>query len=133
MYLGFGSSLGIFLYHGALKGIPKSLDEAALIDGCSRFKTFWLIIFPMLKPTTITIVVLDIMWIWNDYLLPSLVINQEGSRTLPLMIFYFFGQYTRQWHLAMAGLTIAIVPVLVFYFMAQKHIVKGIISGAVKQ
>lgn len=73
------------------------------------------------------------MWIWNDYLLPSLVINQEGSRTLPLMIFYFFGQYTRQWHLAMAGLTIAIVPVLVFYFMAQKQIVKGIVSGAVKQ
>lgn len=133
MYLGFGCSFAIFLYHGALKGVPTSLDEAALIDGCDRFRTFWLIVFPMLKPTTVTIIVLDIMWIWNDYLLPSLTINREGMRTLPLMIFYFFGQYTRQWHLAMAGLTIAIVPVLVFYFLAQKQIVKGIISGAVKQ
>lgn len=133
MYLGFGCSLAIFLYHGALKGIPSSLDEAALIDGCDRFRTFWLIIFPMLKPATVTVIVLDMMWIWNDYLLPSLVINKEGMRTLPLMIFYFFGQYTRQWNLAMAGLTIAILPVLVFYFLAQKQIVKGIVSGAVKQ
>ncbi|MDP4092190.1 MAG: carbohydrate ABC transporter permease [Bacillota bacterium] len=133
MYLGFGCSLGIFLYHGALKGIPQSLDDAARIDGCGRFRTFWLIVFPMLKPTTVTIIVLDIMWIWNDYLLPSLVVNKQGMRTLQLMIFYFFGQYTRQWHLALAGLTIAILPVLIFYFLVQKQIVKGIISGAVKQ
>lgn len=133
MYLGFGSSLAIFLYHGSLKSIPKSIDEAALIDGCSRLRLFWEIIFPLLKPTTVTIIVLDLIWIWNDYLLPSLTINKEGSRTIQLMIFYFFGQYTRQWHLAMAGLTIAIVPVLVFYFFAQKQIIKGIASGAVKQ
>lgn len=133
MYLGFGCSMGIFLYHGALKGIPVSLDESALIDGCSRFRMFRKIIFPMLKPTTVTVAVLDIMWIWNDYLLPSLVVNKNGMRTIQLMIFYFFGQYTRQWHLAMAGLTIAIAPVLLFYFLAQKQIVRGIISGAVKQ
>lgn len=133
MYLGFGSSLAIFLYHGSLKGIPQALDEAALIDGCGRLKTFWKIIFPILKPTTVTVIVLDIIWIWNDYLLPSLVVNKEGLRTIPLMTFFFFGQYTKQWHLAMAGLTIAILPVLVFYFVAQKQIINGIASGAVKQ
>jgi raffinose/stachyose/melibiose transport system permease protein len=133
MYLGFGCSLGIFLYHGALKGIPASLDESALIDGCSRFGLFWKIVFPMIKPATVTVAVLDIMWIWNDYLLPSLVINKTGMRTVQLMIFYFFGQYTRQWHLAMAGLTIAMAPVLIFFFLAQKQIIRGIISGAVKQ
>ncbi|MDK2806112.1 MAG: maltose transport system permease protein [Thermoanaerobacterium sp.] len=133
MYLGFGSSLGVFLYYGALKGIPTSLDEAALIDGCSRFRIYWNIILPLLNPTTITLAVLDIMWIWNDYLLPSLVINKVGSRTLPLMIFYFFSQYTKQWNLGMAGLTIAILPVLIFYFLAQRKLVTAIIAGAVKQ
>lgn len=135
MYLGLGSgsALAIILYHGALKGVPQSLDEAALIDGCGRLRTFWKIIFPMLKPNTVTIIVLDIIWIWNDYLLPSLIINKEGMRTLPLMTFYFFGQYTKQWHLAMAGLTIAIIPVLIFYFFAQNQIMKGIMSGALKQ
>lgn len=133
MYMGFGSSLAIFLYHGSLKSIPQSLDEAALMDGCGRSRTFWKIIFPMLKPTTVTIVVLDIIWIWNDYLLPSLVINKAGMRTIPLMTFYFFGQYTKQWNLAMAGLTIAIIPVVVFYFLAQKQIINGIISGAIRQ
>lgn len=133
MYLGFGSSLGVFLYYGALKGIPRSIDEAALIDGCSRFRIYWNIILPLLSPTTITLTVLDIMWIWNDYLLPSLVINKVGSRTLPLMIFYFFSQYTKQWNLGMAGLTIAIMPVLIFYFLAQRKLVTAIIAGAVKQ
>ncbi|SNX54816.1 carbohydrate ABC transporter permease [Thermoanaerobacterium sp. RBIITD] len=133
MYLGFGSSLGVFLYYGALKGIPRSIDEAALIDGCSRFRIYWNIILPLLSPTTITLTVLDIMWIWNDYLLPSLVINKVGSRTFPLMIFYFFSQYTKQWNLGMAGLTIAIMPVLIFYFLAQRKLVTAIIAGAVKQ
>lgn len=133
MYLGFGSSMGVFLFYGALKGIPTSIDEAALIDGCGRFRLFWKIIFPLLSPTTITLTVLDIMWIWNDYLLPSLVINKVGSRTLPLMIFYFFSQYTKQWHLGMAGLTIAIVPIIIFYFLAQRKLVSAIIAGAVKQ
>lgn len=133
MYLGFGSSMAIFLYHGALKSIPKSLDEAAIIDGCNRFQAFWMIIFPMLKPTTVTVAILDIIWIWNDYLLPSLVINKKGMETLPIMTFYFFGQYTKQWNLAMAGLTIVMIPVIVFYFAAQKQIIKGITAGAVKQ
>ncbi|RLQ94315.1 carbohydrate ABC transporter permease [Falsibacillus albus] len=132
MYLGFGSSLSIFLYHGTLNGIPKTLDEAAKMDGCNKFQTFWYIIFPMLKPITVTVGILNTIWIWNDYLLPSLVINQEGMQTIPLRMFFFFGEYTKQWHLALAGLTIAIIPVIIGYFFAQREIIKGISDGAVK-
>ncbi|MBS4213739.1 carbohydrate ABC transporter permease [Neobacillus rhizophilus] len=132
MYLGFGASLSIFLYHGTLNGIPKSLDEAATIDGANRFQIFWHIIFPMLKPITVTVAILNTIWIWNDYLLPSLVINQEGMETIPLKMFFFFGEYTKQWHLALAGLTIAIIPVIIAYFFAQREIIKGISEGAVK-
>lgn len=131
MYLGFGSSLSIFLYHGAVKGIPVSLDEAAMIDGASRWKIFWRIIFPMLKPITVTVMILNVIWIWNDYLLPSLVLSQEYA-TIPLRMFFFFGQYTKQWHLALAGLTLAIIPIIILYFFAQKHIIKGVLEGAVK-
>ncbi|SFB13407.1 MULTISPECIES: carbohydrate ABC transporter permease [unclassified Bacillus (in: firmicutes)] len=132
MYLGFGSSLSIFLYHGTLSGIPKSLDEAATIDGCNKFQVFWYVIFPVLKPITVTVAILNTIWIWNDYLLPSLVINQEGMQTIPLRMFFFFGEYTKQWHLALAGLTIAIIPVIIGYFIAQREIIKGISEGAVK-
>ncbi|TCS83087.1 carbohydrate ABC transporter permease [Tepidibacillus fermentans] len=132
MYLGFGSSLSIFLYHGTLNGIPKALDEAATIDGANRFQVFWYVIFPMLKPITVTVAILNTIWIWNDYLLPSLVINKEGIQTIPLKMFFFFGEYTKQWHLALAGLTIAIIPVIISYFFAQKQIIKGISEGAVK-
>lgn len=132
MYLGFGTSLSIFLYHGAMNNVPKELDEAATIDGANRFQIFWYIIFPMLKPITVTVGILNTIWIWNDYLLPSLVINKEGSETIPLKMFYFFGEYTTQWHLAMAGLTLAILPVIVGYFFAQRAIIKGVTDGAVK-
>jgi raffinose/stachyose/melibiose transport system permease protein len=132
MYLGFGSSLSIFLYFGAIKGIPKALDEASTIDGASKIKTFFFVIFPMLTPTTVTVAVLNVMWIWNDYLLPSLVINKPTTQTIPLSMFYFFGQYTKQWHLAMAGLTIAIIPIIIFYFVMQKRVIKGVADGAVK-
>lgn len=132
MYLGFGSSLSIFLFHGTLSGISKSLDEAAIIDGCNKFQVFWYIIFPILKPITVTVAILNIIYIWNDYLLPSLVINQEGLQTIPLKMFFFFGEYTKQWHLALAGLTIAIIPVIIVYFIAQREIIKGISEGAVK-
>lgn len=86
----------------------------------------------MLKPISVTVAILNIIWIWNDYLLPSLVINQEGMHTIPLKMFFFFGQYTKQWHLALAGLTIAIIPVILVYFFMQKHIIKGIAEGSVK-
>lgn len=132
MYLGFGASLSIFLYHGALTSIPKTLDEAATIDGANKFQVFWYIIFPMLKPITVTVAILNTIWIWNDYLLPSLVINQKGMETIPLKMFFFFGEYTKQWHLALAGLTLAIIPVIILYFFAQKEIIKGVSEGAVK-
>ncbi|MGJ9382608.1 carbohydrate ABC transporter permease [Salipaludibacillus sp. CF4.18] len=131
MYLGFGSSLAIFLYHGAMTGISKSLDEAAIIDGASKFQTFWYIIFPLLKPISVTVAILNVIWIWNDYLLPSLILG-ESEATIPLRMFYFFGEYTRQWHLALAGLTIAVIPVIIFYFIAQKQIIQGVSEGAVK-
>ncbi|RXK18632.1 carbohydrate ABC transporter permease [Macrococcus sp. DPC7161] len=131
MYLGFGASLSIFLYHGSLQGISKSLDEAAMIDGASKWQIFWHVIFPLLKPISVTVGILNVMWIWNDYLLPNLVLGQ-GQETIPLKLFYFFGQYTKQWHLALAGLTISIIPVIIGYFFAQKQIIKGVSDGAVK-
>lgn len=131
MYLGFGASLSIFLYHGAMASIPVSLDEAATIDGANKWQVFWKIVFPMLKPISVTVMILNLIWIWNDYLLPSLVLSSDTA-TLPLKMFFFFGQYTKQWHLALAGLTIAIIPVIIVYFFAQKHIIEGVTEGAVK-
>lgn len=131
MYLGFGASLSIFLYHGSLQGISKSLDEAAMIDGASKWQIYWHVIFPLLKPISVTVGILNVIWIWNDYLLPSLVLG-PGQETIPLKLFLFFGQYTKQWHLALAGLTISIIPVIIGYFFAQKQIIKGVSDGAVK-
>ena len=132
MYLGFGSGMTIFLYHGFIKGIPVELEEAAIIDGCSRLGVFWRIVFPLLKPITVTVVILNSLWIWNDFLLPSLVLQDPELRTIPLATFFFFGQYTKQWDLALAALVISIIPLLIFFFAMQKHIVKGITSGSIK-
>lgn len=132
MYLGFGSGMSIFLYHGFIKGIPVELEEAAVIDGCSPFGVFWRIIFPLLKPITVTIVILNSLWIWNDFLLPLLVLQDPELRTIPLATFFFFGQYTKQWDLALAALVISIIPLLIFFFVMQKHIIKGITSGSIK-
>jgi len=132
MYLGFGSGMTIFLYHGFIKGIPVELEEAAIIDGCTRFGVFWRIVFPLLKPITVTIVILNSLWIWNDFLLPSLVLQDPELRTIPLATFFFFGQYTRQWDLALAALVLGIIPLLIFFFSMQKHIIKGITSGSIK-
>ncbi|MFZ5966432.1 MAG: carbohydrate ABC transporter permease [Bacillota bacterium] len=132
MYLGFGSSLSIMLYHGFIKSIPVELEEAAIIDGCSRLQVFWYIVFPLLKPITVTVSILNVMWIWNDFLLPQLVINKPEWHTIPLKMFFFFGQYSKQWHLALAGLVIAMIPIIIFYFIMQKHIIKGITQGSIK-
>lgn len=132
MYLGFGSGMTIFLYHGFIKGIPVELEEAAIIDGCSRLGVFWRIVFPLLKPITVTIVILNSLWIWNDYLLPSLVLQNPEYRTIPLATFFFFGQYTKQWDLALAALVLGIIPLLIFFFAMQRHIIKGITSGSIK-
>ena len=131
MYLGFGSSLSIFLYHGAMTGISNSLDEAAIIDGANKFQVFWNIIFPLLKPISVTVGILNVIWIWNDYLLTITYISRfKCDDSLKNVL--FFGQYTKQWHLALAGLTIAIIPVIIGYFFAQKQIIEGVSEGAVK-
>lgn len=132
MNIGFGASMAVFLYHGFVKAIPVSLEEAATIDGCTKLGVFWKIVFPMLKPTTVTVIILDVIWIWNDYLLPSLVISGKANRTIPLSTASFFGQFTIQWNMAMAGLTLTIIPVIIFYLCAQKYIIKGVAAGAVK-
>ena len=106
MYLGLGCSMAIFLVHGAMGSISESLDEAANIDGANKFQVFFHIIFPLLKPIAVTIGILNVIWIWNDFLLPSLVLGNPSQQTIPLKMFLFFGQYTKQWHLALAGLTI---------------------------
>ncbi len=132
MYIGFGSSMAVFLFHGFIKGIPLSLEEAATLDGCNKWYIFWKIIFPILKPTTVTVIILDLIWIWNDFLLPSLVLSDKALRTIPLSTFYFFGEFTIQWNLAMAGLVLTVIPVIIFYIFAQKYIIKGVTAGAVK-
>jgi raffinose/stachyose/melibiose transport system permease protein len=132
MNVGFGASMAVFLYHGFVKTIPVSLEEAATIDGCNKFMVFRKIVFPMLKPTTTTVMILDVIWIWNDYLLPRLVLSSKSLRTIPLSTASFFGQFTIEWNLAMAGLMLTIIPVIIFYLAAQKYIVKGVAAGAVK-
>jgi raffinose/stachyose/melibiose transport system permease protein len=132
MNVGFGTSMAVFLYHGFVKSIPISLEEAATIDGCTKFGVFWKIVFPMLKPTTATVMILDVIWLWNDYLLPRLILSSKALRTIPLSTASFFGQFTIEWNLAMAGLMLTVLPVIIFYLAAQKYIIKGVAAGAVK-
>ncbi|OPA73366.1 sugar ABC transporter permease [Paenibacillus selenitireducens] len=132
MYIGFGLSMSVFLYHGFIKGVPVALEEAAMIEGCNKWQTFWKIVFPMLIPITMTVGILNLLWIWNDYLLPSLTLSSPTLRTIPLSTFFFFGEFTIQWNLAMAGLVVSIIPVIIFYLFAQKYIIKGVMAGAVK-
>lgn len=132
MNVGFGVGMAVFLYHGFIKSIPVSLEEAAIIDGCNKLQVFWRVVFPLLKPVSTTVIILDVIWIWNDYLLPSLALSSKAKRTIPLSTASFFGQFTIQWNMAMAGLLVAISPVIIFYLLAQKHIIKGVATGAIK-
>jgi raffinose/stachyose/melibiose transport system permease protein len=131
-YFGFGVSLNVFLFHGFMKSIPIEIEESAHVDGSSPYGVFWRIVFPLLKPMTITIIILNTLWIWNDYLLPYLVLSSPEFRTIPLATFSFFGQYTKQWDLALAALVLGILPIIIFFLSLQKHIIEGITSGAVK-
>jgi len=132
MYIGFGASMAIFLYHGFVKTIPISIEEAATIDGGNKWNIFWRIVFPILKPTTVTVIILDVIWIWNDYLLPSLTLTSRDLRTIPLSTAKFFGQYQNEWNMAMAALAMTIIPVVLLYIFAQKYIIKGVAAGSVK-
>ena len=132
MYVGFGGSMSMLLFHGFIKNIPEELEEAAAIDGARPFQIYRNVILPLLKPIAVTVSILNAMWIWNDFLLPSLMINKAGWQTLPLKTYLFFGQYAKRWDLATAGLIMVIIPIIVFYLFCQKYIVKGITDGAIK-
>ena len=132
VYAGLGVSMAIFLYHGFVKGIPKELEEAAAIDGCSPLQTFFQIVFPMLKPVTATICITNVLWIWNDFLLPLIVISDNKKYTLLLSTNTLFGQYSSDWSAILSALVIAALPVIVFYALLQKQILKGITDGAMK-
>ena len=132
MYFGFGVPLSLFLYHGFVKSVPIEIEEAAKIDGCSQFGVFWRIVFPLLKPITITVIILNTLWIWNDYLLPLLVLQSPELRTIPLATSSFFAQYTKQWDMGLAALVLGIAPVIVFFLFLQRHIIKGIAAGSIK-
>lgn len=132
VYAGLGVSMAIFLYHGFVKGIPRELEEAAAIDGCSPLQTFFRIVFPMLKPVTATICITNVLWIWNDFLLPLIVISDNRKYTLLLSTNTLFGQYSSDWSAILSALVIAALPVIVFYALLQKQILKGITDGAMK-
>lgn len=133
VYLGFGAGLSIFMFCGFVKSIPLEIEEAAMIDGCTPIQTFFQIVLPILKPTCITVAILQAMWIWNDYLLPSLVLDLKKYKTIPIVIQYLKGGYGAvDWGSMMAMLVLAIVPIIVFYIACQKYIIEGVVAGAVK-
>lgn len=132
MYIGFGIPFGVFTFHGFIKGIPYELEESAFIEGSSRARTFFQVVLPLLKPVVVTLLVLDVLWIWNDYLLPSLVLLSPSLKTLPLSTYTFFSSYSVDFSPLMAGLVMTIIPVLVMYLFLQNQIIKGITEGALK-
>lgn len=132
-YLGFGGSMSVFILHGFIKGIPRELEEAAWIDGCSPEGTFFRIIFPLLKPVQMTVLILNGIWIWNDYLLPSLMLGLNGKiKTLPVAVSSFVGSYVKQWDLILSAAFLAMIPIIILFLFAQKQIIKGIVDGAIK-
>lgn len=133
IYLGFGAGLAIFMFVGFVKSVPREIEEAAAIDGCGPVRTFFLIVLPILKPTLISVGILEIMWIWNDYLLPYLVLDRTKYMTIPIHIQYLKGSYgTVDLGATMALILMSIIPVIVFYLACQKHIIKGVAAGAIK-
>lgn len=133
IYIGLGVPMAVFLFNGFVKSIPYELEEAAIIDGCGEFKVFFLIVFPLLKPITATVVILNVLWIWNDFLLPLLMITDSDNYTLLLSINMLFGQYNNNdWTAILASLILSMLPVIVVYLGLQKYIVKGISEGALK-
>ena len=133
VYLGFGAGLAVFMFSGFIKSVPVEIEEAAAIDGCSPVRTFFRVVLPILKPTLISVTILEVMWIFNDYLLPYLVLDRRKYTTIPIAVQYLRGGYgSVDMGAMMAVLALSLVPVLAFYFLLQKHIVKGVAAGAVK-
>ena len=133
VYLGFGAGLSVFMFTGFMKSIPLEIEEAAMIDGCTPIQTFFKIVLPIAKPTCVTVTILQAMWIWNDYLLPSLVLDQRKYKTVPMAVQYLKGGYGSVDMGAMMGtLVLAIVPIIIFYLFCQRYIIEGVVAGAVK-
>lgn len=133
LHVGFSVSMAVFMFHGAIKtNIPLELEEAATIDGCSRWQTYWKIVFPLLKPTVATVAIINAMAYWNDYLLPSLVLTKKELYTIPIATQAFYGTYSTDIGLVMAALLLAMLPILILYVFLQRYIVEGVTSGAVK-
>ena len=132
-YVGFGLSMSIFMFHGFIKSVPLELEEAATIDGCRRHEVFYQIIFPILKPIHATVLVLNGIWIWNDFLLPLLVLGKGNAvMTIPLAVANFAGAYVKQWDLILTAILMAMVPIIIFFLAAQKFIIKGMVAGSIK-
>ena len=133
IYLGFGAGLAVFMFCGFMKGVPLEVEEASMIDGCSPVQTFFLIVMPMLKPTLVSVGILQAMWVWNDYLLPTLVLDIKKFKTIPMLIQYFRGSYGRvEMGPMMACIMLTVIPIVIIYLLGQKHIIKGVAAGAVK-
>lgn len=133
IYLGFGAGLAVFMFSGFVKSIPIEIEEAAMIDGCGPFKSYFMVVFPMLKPTLISVGVLETMWVWNDYLLPYLVLDRTRFMTIPIHIQYLKGSYgSVDMGATMALIMLSIIPIIIFYISCQKYIIKGVAAGAVK-
>lgn len=133
MHTGFAMSMSVFIYQGFIKsGIPISLEEAAYLDGCTKVQTFFKVVFPLLKPTTATLVILNVLAFWNDYLLPSLVLGKKELYTLPLSTYVFYGTYSADYGVIMAALVLTVAPILILYLFLQKQIINGVVAGAVK-
>lgn len=133
MHVGFSLSMAVFMFHGAIRtNVPMELEEAADIDGCTRWQTFWQVVFPLLKPTIATVAIIDAMAFWNDYLLPSLVLARKELYTIPIGTQVFYGTYSTDMGLVMAALLLAMLPILILYIFLQRYIVEGVTSGAVK-
>ena len=133
IYLGFGAGLAIFMFLGFVKGLPKEIEEAAAIDGCGPLRTYFSVVLPMLKPTLISVGILELMWVWNDYLLPYLVLDRTKYMTIPILVQYLKGSYgTVDLGATMAVILLSIIPIIVVYIFCQKHIIKGVAAGAVK-
>lgn len=132
MYAGFGQAFAIFIFHGFVKNVPYEMEEAALIDGCNKLQSFFYIVLPLLKPVVTTVLILDILWVWNDFLLPSLILLSPTQRTLPLSTYSFFNSYSVDFAPLMAGIVLTILPVLIVYLFCQKQIIEGVVQGAIK-
>ncbi len=132
-YIGFGCAMSVFILHGFIKSIPLELEEAATIDGCTAEGVFGRVVLPLLQPIQITVLILNGIWIWNDYLLPSLLLGQAGKiRTLPIAVMGFVGSYVKQWDLILTSTLLAMLPVIVLFIFAQKYIIKGMVEGSIK-